>query len=147
MNSELITKRDGTILSSGESKLAYASKFRQTMKDMSNQSGGAGDVRISVLRHYDEQHCFVRVLFSRTGQETESFNDPEWNVCTRWVNMMSERNRMPVKPGRVIISGDLCVLIKERDFDIHDAQTDAENLFSLIVKQHNLAAESNSIIH
>jgi hypothetical protein len=94
--------------------IEYARNLRSELNNWRNHFGGEGDVLIAVLTKHNS-HSFVRVLFSPIGDVTHAPDDEEWDYCLRWLEKVSLQTNKPVRVGRMVMAGDLCVLVKDTE--------------------------------
>ncbi len=107
------------------SDITYGEMLRERLLEESRQNGGAGDMKICVLRKTDEHKKIVRILFCESGGGVVSETSPaEFDTMNRWIKNQKEK-----VDGACVIRGDLCALVKNKRLNAKDAERDAHFLF------------------
>lgn len=118
-----------------ESVVVYANALRDRLLRHRHLLGGCGDLRIHILTS-DNELTLVRILFTKgKGSVRHSHDDEEWNACMQWIRNVSDHRKERIVPGRILISGDLCVVIT-RGHDESYAEEDAEAIIDALLTWH-----------
>lgn len=127
---------DNNFLSSNsDSIFVYGNLLRESLLSYRYLLGGQGDILINLLTK-DEDMTFIRMIFTQgTGRVSHSHNDPEWQACYNWLCQIPSYKNDKITPGRIVISGDLCVITHDT-LDKEQALTDAQIIIEALMSWH-----------
>lgn len=124
-------KKDGE----AEHLMEYGNLLRKTLLEYRHLLGGRGDILVHILTRNNDL-TLIRILFTHgEGRVRHSHEDEEWNACMNWVRGVSSYRNQEVKEGRILISGDLCVILHQELTQDH-AHQDAEAIIEALVTWH-----------
>lgn len=110
----------------------YSVLLRSELKKLFSNRSHKIDVIVTSMINSESDVVFTRILFDKEGEINTKVDDDEWYFCYQWIQKRSKGNSLPVSEGRIVISGNLVVLVKDRSFSSELAIIDAQNIVSLL---------------
>lgn len=125
----------------------YAQNLRAELNQWKRRLGGAGDVLVAVLYRHGKE-VFVRMLFTAgPGGARYAPEDAEWNHCKRWLMTLGPDFGTKYYEARVVVSGDLGVLVRERLPDPTEAADDAKIVIDALIAGLPDEGKSKGALH
>lgn len=113
--------------------LGYAKSLRSELNALREALGGSGDVIVAVLTQRGEP-TLVRLMFTAGhGNARHAPEDDEWHACMRWLEGFAAYSGTALRPRRLILAGDLCVILHEDELTADLAAQDARAIIDALL--------------